>query len=273
MFEPRFAAARSHSEHRWLRLTPCWCRLAASFSSGLLQIYNLKYYMPVPMPRKQQAKRPASRRVPRPRRGVQNPTTQRVAAAVAVGSVFRMPSSRIRSLTQGAIEIHNKEIVASPVGTATAGDIPFVVGTVPIDISDSDFNWLVKFTTIYDKYCFKSIKITWVPTLPTTTSGSVAIYFDSDETAAATSFVTAATNDSALVCPVFETCTAQVPKHLLTSLPWYSANSTVTGPAVQGTLAYATTGITLINSAAAGSVNLGYIMLEYVVHLKNATSS
>lgn len=199
-------------------------------------------------------------------------STQRVAAAVNVGAAFKMPSKRLSALPNGSIAVHNKEIILTVSGAATAGTIPAITGvSAPIALASTALTWLSKFSTIYDKYVFKSLKLTWVPTLPTTTSGSVAIHFDSDDNGGAT-FISSATNDSALVCPIFEQSSTTVPRHLLSSLPWFSANDTL-GPAVQGEVAVASTAIVLLNAAATGTITIGFVMVEYIVHLKNASSS
>jgi len=207
------------------------------------------------------------------RRNRSNPTSQRVAAATNVGAVFKTPSNRISSLPNGVICVHNKEIVLTVNGTAAAGVIPAtILSSVDVGIDAASFPWLGKFAALYDKFCFKSLKITFVPTLPTTTSGSIAIYFDSDDTSAAATFVSAATNEAALVCPIFEQSSISVPKHMLNNLPWFTVSGTGTGSKLQGAITGAKTEVTLLNSAAAGSVDIGYIMVEYIVHLKNASS-
>jgi len=139
--------------------------------------------------------RSANRKRMGQRRPRADPTTQRVAAATNVGAVFKVPTNRLTSLPNGVICVHNKEIVQTISATATAGVIAAAaIPTIIVNIdSSSVFPWLSKFGDIYDKYCFKSLKITFVPTLPTTTSGSIALYYDSDEGTAPTSFAAAAT--------------------------------------------------------------------------------
>jgi len=209
------------------------------------------------------------------RRPRTNPTSQRVAAATNVGAVFKMPTNRLSTLPNGVVCVHNKEIVQTISVTATAGVIaPAAVPAITVSITSAgNFPWLGKFGDIYDKFCFKSLKITFVPTLPTTTSGSIAIYYDSDESTAPASFPAAATNEAALVCPIFEQSSTTIPKHMLSALPWYSGTTTSTSPTTQGDILAYHTGITLLNSAAAGTTTIGYIMVEYVVHMKNASAA
>jgi hypothetical protein len=167
--------------------------------------------------------------------------------------------------------VHNKEIVLTVQGSATAGVILAggLAGT-QVDVGNTAFTWLTKFSSIYDKYVFKSLKFTFVPTLPTTTSGAICIYFDADEAStAATTFAQGAVNEAALVCPVFEQCSVSIPPQMLNLLPWYGVNAS---PNVQGFVDGAHTEVTLLNSAAAGTITIGYVMVEYIVHMKNATS-
>jgi len=211
------------------------------------------------------------RKVGKRRQNRQSPPTQRVAAATNVGVAFKMPTKRISSLPNGVISVHNKEIVFTVQGTATAGVIAAggITG-IPVGLGSTNFTWLSKFSSIYDKYVFKSLKLTFVPTLPTTTSGATAVYFDSDEAATpTTTFAQAAVNEAALVCPVFEQCSVSIPPHMLNLLPWYGVTA---APVTQGFVNGAHTEIVLLNAAAAGTTNLGYVMVEYIVHMKNATS-
>jgi len=215
---------------------------------------------------------PAQRRVFRRNPRSSNPTTQRVAAATNVGAVYKMPTNRISSLPNGIVCIHNKEIIFSVHQTATAGSIPVVKDGTTVALSSTGFAWLAKFADIYDKYVCKSLKLTFIPTLPTTSSGSIAIWFDSDDASPTDTFPVAASNESALVCPIFEQSSVSIPPHLLANLPWYNATSTTTAPSIQGYVNSVTTDVVLLNGAATGDTQIGYVMAEYIVHLKNATS-
>jgi len=227
---------------------------------------------PSPVPRARLSRRPRVARR-RPVRRPNNSNTQRVAAATNVGAVYKMPINRISTLPNGVIAIHNKEIVITLSATATAGVLPATPESAILDLSGDAFAWLGKFGSIYDKFSFKSLKLTFVPTLPTTTSGSIAVWFDSDEAdVGATAFVAGATNEAALVCPIFEQSSAAVPNHLLSNLPWYSSSSNTTGPTNQGWVNAVSTSAVLLNAAATGVTLIGYVMAEYVVHLKGATS-
>lgn len=182
-----------------------------------------------------------------------------------------MPTKRISALPNGVISVHNKEIVLTVQGTATAGVISLsgLVGSF-VGIGNTAFTWLNKFSNIYDKYVFKSLKITFVPTLPTTTSGAISVYFDTDEAStASTTFAQSAVNEAALVCPIFEQCSVSIPPHMLNLLPWYGDT---TSPTIQGFIDGAHTEIVLLNASAAGTITVGYVMVEYIVHMKNATA-
>lgn len=191
---------------------------------------------------------------------------------LATGSAVRLSVPSISSLLPGCVRLTNRELLLVVDATFTAGVAPGTVDSEAVMVSSGfSFGWLGKFSDIYDRYIFQSLRLEYEPVLPTTTSGSIVMYFDTDATETPpTSYVTASGNFNATTSPIWGKAQMKVPKDMLQTRVTFktgSSGATDQNEYVTGTLVVATTSVALLNTAVVGSNVIGYVWADYVVDL------
>jgi hypothetical protein len=132
---------------------------------------------------------------------------------------------KIRETGPGSISISNRQIILPVSGTATAGVIQAAGSNINVN-PQSLGGWFSTMSTNYDQYRLKSLRIVWAPALPTTASGSMAFYFDSQVGSPSVPvYESVAGNWRSLVTPVWATAQLDVPTVMYTRLPWYLTKS------------------------------------------------
>lgn len=183
------------------------------------------------------------------------------------------------------IRVTNTEIALEVTGTATAGNIPaggairvFRFSNVagPTVFMDQQ-RWLTKLALAYDKFKIINLKLRYVPSLPVTWGGQVALRWDSDpgKIAPDANLVSISGDMLAKVTQVANACENQVRTDQLNRLPQYenfsSANDTGVGTVGSINLAYSA--ITAPSNTTAGTgIVIGYVWMDYTVEFFNPSN-
>lgn len=192
---------------------------------------------------------------------------------VAKSAKVSNPRNRNRSLGNGNL-IHQGEsgIAISMANNTTAT-------TTSLDLicaNATSFPSLSAIAKTYDKIKWRRLRMKWVPSLPTTSGGSVAIYFDNDRTdVGATSVPLALQNKKAKSCAIWDSLSSTVSSVQLRSRELFSTfigsgsttENTFTSP---GRIHVHTTSLPGVTFTA--STVVGYLWLEYDVELMFPTA-
>jgi len=183
------------------------------------------------------------------------------------------------------VRIVNRELftTVSPVFVAgvtpSAGSVSSLAfGTAATNMF-SNISWLYSFARSYDKFRVISIKFVWQPQLPVTTSGVVAMWFDSDPEAILppVAYRQCSGNMNAKTCMIFEPMEITMKPDQLNRLPQYltltgAVAPTVPDTAIVGNLKFAFSVITLANVAAAGAIDIGNLWADYEIEFLNPSN-
>ena len=193
-------------------------------------------------------------------------TLQTVAVPVAQTMVMRRRQApKVRNTSNGGVMISNQTIIqvnsAASNGTIKAtGDIVATNATV--------FPFLAQIAAKYDKIKWHKIQLRWIPALPTTAGGTVAMYFDSDrKDAAPADLAEALQNKGCVISPVWRGVSYNLSRRQLrsnemftTGLGSISGNTenTFAGPGVIQILVTPLVGVTISAPTPLGSVEVCY---------------
>lgn len=186
--------------------------------------------------------------------------------------------------TGDQIVVENQEIVLSVSGSAAAGLIAASGFSTRLEFVNSTTagylnttKWITKLAVAYDKWRFESLELYFVPSLPVTTSGMYAMFFDSDPVRASVpGTVAAASGDMRAVSrPIYGEARLKVTPDQLNRLPQYEtlAQTAPSATASQGTVVFVHDSILLSNGAAAGAVAVGNVWMKYRIRFFNPSNA
>jgi len=172
--------------------------------------------------------------------------------------------------TGNSIIVKNQNIIefsrTAPTGTTT-------VSADLIAANSTTFPFLSGIATRYDKIKWHALKMRWIPAVPTTTGGTISMYFDSDrKDAGATSVTDAMQNSSCKTSPVWDRMVYSCTKKQLRSNEMFTTagNSTADANAENtfqspGRVHFVSTPLTGVTFSSATTI--GYLELDYHVEL------
>nr|UHS72229.1 MAG: hypothetical protein 3 [Tombusviridae sp.] len=196
--------------------------------------------------------------------------------------MYRTGRPKVRSLGDKII-VSNTEIALEVQGTVSSGVIP-ASGAIRVfrfeDTSTgnnmNNTRWLTKLAKAYDKFKIRKLHLRWVPSLPVTYGGQVALRWDSDpsKTAADTGLLAVSGDMRAVATAVYNQAENRVLTDQLNRLPQYETfpSSGELGIATVGSINLAHSGITP-PAGVTGNVNLGYVWMDYEVEFINPSAS
>jgi hypothetical protein len=196
--------------------------------------------------------------------------------------MYRTGRPKVRSLGDRVI-VSNTEIAIEVTGTIASGTIP-AGGAIRVfrfenSASGNNMNttrWLTKLALAYDKFKIRKLNLRWVPSLPVTYGGQVALRWDSDpsKTAADSGLLAVSGDMRAVATAVYNSASNKVQTDQLNRLPQYETFPSTgdTGIATVGSINLAYSGITP-PSGVTGVVNIGYVWMDYEVELINPSAS
>lgn len=196
--------------------------------------------------------------------------------------MYRTGRPKVRSLGDKII-VSNTEIALEVQGTVSSGVIP-ASGAIRVfrfeDTSTgnnmNNTRWLTKLAKAYDKFKIRKLHLRWVPSLPVTYGGQVALRWDSDpsKTAADTGLLAVSGDMRAVATAVYNQAENRVLTDQLNRLPQYETfpSSGEPGIATVGSINLAHSGITP-PAGVTGNVNLGYVWMDYEVEFINPSAS
>lgn len=176
--------------------------------------------------------------------------------------------------------ITNRELVMTLSGTATGGTIPLGGALLIVDIGRTPAagfwpaGWANTQSTLYDKYRFVSLRLSFQPVLPVTAGGAVGMWFDSY--AGGTFSVTAgfplvSGNMNAKTSSVHEPMQLNVRPDQMNRLPQYMTGSDDEASTV-GHIAAVWSAIILGSTATTGVQTIGYIWADYEIEMINPSN-
>lgn len=189
---------------------------------------------------------------------------------------------KVRSLGDKII-VSNTEIAIEVNGTIASGTIPaggairvFKFENVATGNNMNTTRWLTKLALAYDKFKIRKMHLRWVPSLPVTYGGQVALRWDSDpsKTTADTSLLAVSGDMRAVATAVYNGADNKVMNDQLNRLPQYETFPSTgdTGVATVGSINLAHSSITP-PSGVTGVVNIGYVWMDYEVEFINPSAS
>jgi hypothetical protein len=189
---------------------------------------------------------------------------------------------KLASSPNGTAIIKNREIISTITGTATTGSIPAGSGGSVIGWDTSPWSfysgtWATNVGNAYDKYRIKKLKFYFQPTLPVTSSGAVAMYYDPDPLdTTPTGYVNASGNFNATTGAIFDPIELTTMSIQTNRMPWYLIGGTDTSATTQelspGKIVIAWSSIVLSNASATGTTTIGYIWIDYEIELACPTN-
>lgn len=189
-----------------------------------------------------------------------------------------------KHMPAGRVMVSNTEIALDVTGTLASGVIP-QGGAIRVFRFDSTATgnnlntttWLNGMAKLYDKFIIRKLRLRWVPSVPVTYAGQIAIRWDSDPGKVTTDVgVKAISGDmNATATQVFNAMSLNVLNNQLNRLPQYETFSAAgdTGVGTVGSMNVAYTAITSPTSTATGSLSLGLLWMDYVVEFLNPSAS
>lgn len=189
-----------------------------------------------------------------------------------------------RNSKNGRITVCNTEIALDVTGTLAAGVVPaggairvFRFENVATGNNMNTTMWLNGVAKLYDKFIIKKLRLRWVPSVPVTYAGQVAIRWDSDPgKTTADSGVKAVSGDmNATASPVFNAMSLNVMHNQLNRLPQYETFSSTsdTGVGTVGSINVSFTNITSPTATAVGALSLGLLWIDYELEFLNPSAS
>lgn len=146
--------------------------------------------------------------------------------------------------------------------------------SVAIDLTPASatvFPYLSTLAKVHDKIKWKKLVLTWITAAPTSTGGSVAIYFDMDrKDVGATSITEAMQNKLCALCPIWDKQFSHtIPASMLRSNEWFTTetNASTPGPVQDNTFASPGRVHMVVTPMTASSgtteVEIGSILVQY----------
>lgn len=189
---------------------------------------------------------------------------------------------QIRSIGD-RIVVSNTEILIEVNGTIAAGVIPaggairvFRFENVATGNNMNTTRWLTKLALAYDKFKIRKMNMRWVPSLPFTYGGQVALRWDSDpsKVTADASLLAVSGDMRAVATAVYNSASNRVQLDQLNRLPQYETfpAATDTGVATVGSINLAYSNITP-PAGVTGNVNIGYVWVDYEVEFLNPSAT
>lgn len=182
------------------------------------------------------------------------------------------------------IRVRNYEIALEVTGTATAGVIPaggairvirFQNAAGPTVFLDQQ-RWITKLALAYDKFKVHKLTMEWVPTVPVTWAGQIALRFDSDPSKITpdANLVAVSGDMLAKVTQVANSISNPVMLDQLNRLPQYEnfPGTGDTGIATVGSINLAHSALTAPSNTTVGVVTIGYVWMRYDVEFLNPSN-
>lgn len=180
------------------------------------------------------------------------------------------------------VVVENCEIAMTVTGGVTSGLIAAGGKLLHLEFVNSGTanylnttKWINKIALAYDKWRIESLEISFVPSLPVTTSGMYAYYFDSDpsRTTAPTSVVDVSGDMRAVSRAIYTDSQLKVQPDQLNRLPQYETFGSTAGSnsARVGTIMFAHDSL-LIANGATGAVTLGNVWMRYKIRFYNPSN-
>lgn len=177
----------------------------------------------------------------------------------------------------------NTEIALEVQGSVNSGVIPASGAIRVFRFEDTatgnnmnNTRWLTKLAKAYDKFKIRKLHLRWVPSLPVTYGGQVALRWDSDpsKTTADSGLLAVSGDMRAVATAVYNQAENRVLSDQLNRLPQYETFpvSGDTGIATVGSINLAYSGITP-PAGVTGVVNIGYVWMDYEVEFINPSAS
>nr|UHS72148.1 MAG: putative coat protein [Tombusviridae sp.] len=139
-----------------------------------------------------------SRLVPKPRsrKGMATDMGGQRFATVKAGPM------RVRSVDSSTLEMERTEAFGSVIASPTAGQ--FAVSVRPFYPMSGALQWIRNFANSYSSYEVLKMEFTYVPSVPTTTAGSVALAFFTDfRDNTPTNMAQMLSTEQSLLCPCY----------------------------------------------------------------------
>lgn len=167
--------------------------------------------------------------------------------------------------------VSNKTIVPFTRNSAT-GNV--IVSTDIIPSNSTTFPNLSAIASRYDKIKYHRMNIRWITAVPTTTGGTISMYFDNDrKDAGATDATAAMQNANCRMFPVWQVSTYRLTRKQLrsnemfttssgTSAAEANAENSFAGPGRVHLVSTGMTGVTI-----SGDTVIGYLEIDYMVEL------
>lgn len=196
--------------------------------------------------------------------------------------MYRTGRPKVRSLGDRII-VSNTEIALEVQGTVASGVIP-ASGAIRVfrfedTATGNNMNttrWLTKLAKAYDKFKIRKLHLRWVPSLPVTYGGQVALRWDSDpsKTSPDAGLLAVSGDMRAVASAVYNQSDNWVMNDQLNRLPQYETfpSSGDTGIATVGSINLAHSGITP-PAGVTGTINIGYVWMDYEVEFINPSAS
>nr|UHS72358.1 MAG: putative coat protein [Tombusviridae sp.] len=195
--------------------------------------------------------------------------------------MYRTGRPKVRSLGD-RIVVSNTEIAIEVNGTIATGTIPasgairvFRFEDVATGNNMNNTRWLTKLAKAYDKFKIRKLHLRWVPSLPVTYGGQVALRWDSDpsKTTADTGLLAVSGDMRAVATAVYNSAENHVLTDQMNRLPQYETfpQTGDTGIATVGSINLAYSGITP-PAGVTGTVNIGYVWMDYEVEFLNPSA-
>lgn len=216
-------------------------------------------------------------------RNLVQPRAQRTAGVVVTQEAARMQLDPIRN----GIRVRNREIVKTISRAATTGAIPFGADAIawrfnnaqiapppsPAESVLGPYLWLGQLATLYDKFIIKRLHFEFIPSLPFTATGQVAMYWDSDPfPVTPSSFQQVSGNVYAKAVHISQPNTLAVRPNQVDRLPQYQTSVTTAaadfGTGTSGWLMFVNQPGSL-SSATTGDVSLGTLWMDYEIEFLN----
>ena len=172
---------------------------------------------------------------------------------------------KVRNSRNGGVFVTNQTII--PVNSATTNGTVKATGDI-VATNTTVFPFLAQIAQKYDEIKWHKIQLRWIPALPTTAGGTVAMYFDSDrKDAAPADLAEALQNKGCVISPVWRGVSYNLTRQQLrtnemftTGLGSTAANSEniFTGPGVIQVLVTPLVGVTISAATPLGSIEVVY---------------
>lgn len=193
--------------------------------------------------------------------------TVRAAPTAKTERVTSRGLTQTRKLANGHTEFRSATtipITSTSNGTSAVVSTDLTVGTA------SAFPAASNLAKSFDKVKWKALNIRWVPTLPTTSGGSVAMYYDTDRTdTGATTMTQAASNKGAVMGAIWDRLGYRCNKQMLRSNEWFTTYRSSSSTTTENTFASpgrvhvfytGQPGVTYTTSTV-----IGYLLLQYTL--------